>query len=259
MLTMRFVKYFVVFLVVFSSCNVKKDLTKTTIISKKFSARKVARKHVASNFNKTSVAAKLKVNFNNGKLNQTISVSLKMKKDEVIWLKATKFITLFKVKITPTSVRYYSSYAKNYIEGDFSILKKLLGVDINFNQLQNLLLGQSLLNVKKQKLGVTIEDNNYVLAPESQVQLLDISFFVNPSHFKLDKQSVVNPQKNKRLDISYPSYKMIDGELFPQEIQILAKEPDAFTKINVTVKSVKFDENFNVYFSIPKGYKQIKS
>jgi len=52
---------------------------------------------------------------------------------------------------------------------------------------------------------------------------------------------------------------MIDGELFPQEIQILAKEPDAFTKINVTVKSVKFDENFNVYFSIPKGYKQIKS
>ncbi|MBT6082037.1 MAG: DUF4292 domain-containing protein, partial [Polaribacter sp.] len=79
------------------------------------------------------------------------------------------------------------------------------------------------------------------------------------SHFKLDKQSVVNPQKNKRLDISYPSYRMIDGELFPQEIQILAKEPDASTKIDVTVKSVKFDENFNVYFSIPNGYKQIKS
>ena len=138
-------------------------------------------------------------------------------------------------------------------------MKKLLGVDINFNQLQNLLLGQSLLNVKKQKLRVTIEDNNYVLAPESQVQLLDISFFVNPSHFKLDKQSVVNPRKNKRLDISYPSYRMIDGELFPQEIQILAKEPEAFTKIDVTVKAVKFDENFNVSFSIPNGYKQIKS
>ena len=76
---MRVVKYFVVFLVLFSSCNVKKDLTKTTIISKKFSARKVARKHVAANFDKTSVAAKLKVNFNNGKLKQTISVSLKMK------------------------------------------------------------------------------------------------------------------------------------------------------------------------------------
>ena len=176
-----------------------------------------------------------------------------MKRDEVIWLKATKFITLFKVKITPTSVRYYSSYAKNYIEGDFAILKKLLGVDINFSQLQNLLLGQSLLNVKKQKLGITIEDNNYVLAPESKVQLLDLSFFVNPSHFKLDKQSVVNPQKNKRLDISYPSYRMIDGELFPKEILILAKEPDAFTKMDVTVKSVKFDENFNVYFSIPNG------
>jgi len=37
---MRFVKYFVVFLVLFSSCNVKKDLTKTTIISKKFQQEK---------------------------------------------------------------------------------------------------------------------------------------------------------------------------------------------------------------------------
>lgn len=258
MSTIRFVKYFVVILMVLSSCKAKKDLLKTTTISKKMSARKVARKHIASNFNKTTVAAKFKVNFNNGTLKQRISVSLKMKKDEVIWLKGTKFITLFKVKITPTSVRYYSSFTKNYVEGDFSMLTKLLGIEINFEQLQNLLLGQSLLNLKKQKQRVTIEDNKYVLTPESQVDLFDISFSVNPSHFKLEKQSVVNSQKNKRLDIFYPSYSMIDGELFPQEIQIIAKQPKTFTKIDFITKSVLFDTNLDLSFSIPNGYKQIK-
>ena len=111
---MKFVKYFVVFVIVFASCKAKKNLMNTPAEIREMSARKVARKHMASNFDKTFVEAKLKASFNNGKLKQRISVSLKIKKDEVIWLKGTKFITLFKVKITPTSIRYYSSYAKNY-------------------------------------------------------------------------------------------------------------------------------------------------
>ena len=131
---MKFVKYFVVFVIVFASCKAKKNLMNTPAEIREMSARKVARKHMASNFDKTFVEAKLKASFNNGKLKQRISVSLKIKKDEVIWLKGTKFITLFKVKITPTSIRYYSSYAKNYFEGDFTILKKILGTEINFNQ-----------------------------------------------------------------------------------------------------------------------------
>ena len=97
-------------------------------------AKKVVRKHISSSFDKKTVDAKLKVAFKNNKNSESFSVRMKMKKDEVIWLKGTKLITVFKAKITPTSVSYYSSYFKNYFEGDFSMLKKLLGTDINFSQ-----------------------------------------------------------------------------------------------------------------------------
>ena len=50
------------------------------VIAEEMSAKKVARKHVAANFDKKTVDAKLKANFNNGKTKQSISVSLKMKK-----------------------------------------------------------------------------------------------------------------------------------------------------------------------------------
>jgi len=255
---MNFVKYLLVFVFVFTSCKTKSNLISTTIVAEKISAKKVARKHVASNFAEKSVLAKLKANFNNGKLNQSFSVSLKIIKDEVIWLKGTKFITVFKAKITPTSIRYYSPYAKNYFEGDFSMLKKLLGADINFQQLQNLLLGQSLMNVKKQKQHVVITDNAYVLSPKSQAILYDVFFSVNPSHFKLDKQAIVHTTKNQRLDISYPSYTLVDDAVFPTEIQIKAKQPGAFTNIDFMLKSVQFNTDVDVSFSIPKGYKQIK-
>lgn len=255
---MKYVKYILVFVIVFASCKTKKNMMRTSVVAKEMSAKKVARKHIASNFDKQSVNAKLKANFNNGKLKQSISVSLRMKKDEVIWLKGTKFITVFKAKITPTSVSYYSPFAKNYFEGDFSMIRKLLGTDINFEQLQNLLLGQSLLNVKEQKQNVSIQDNSYLLSPENQASLFDIFFAINPSHFKLDKQSIVNVEKDQRLDILYPAYNVVDDEIFPSEINIKAKQSGKFTNIDFFVKSIEFDTDFETPFTIPKGYKALK-
>lgn len=255
---MKFIKCFVVFVVVLTACKTKKSLIDSSVLAEEMSAKKVARKHVAANFDKKTVDAKLKASFNNGKLKQSFSVSFKMKKDEVIWLKGTKFITLFKAKITPTSVRFYSSLNKTYFDGDFSMLQKILGTDINFNQLQNLLLGQSLMNVKKKKQEVIIQNNSYVLSPNEPEKLFDIFFSVNPSHFKLDKQSIVNSRKNQRLDVVYPLYNVFDGVVFPSEIKIKAKQPGSFTNIDFSLRSVEFNTDVNTSFSIPKGYKQIK-
>ena len=256
---MRFLKYFVVFLIVFTSCKTKKSImdSKNTTV-KKISAKKIAKKHIASNFNKKSVVAKLKANFDNGKLKQSISVSLKMKKDEVIWLKGTKFITVFKAKITPNKVRFYSPLLRKYFDGDFSMIKNILGTDINFEQLQNLLLGQSIMNLKDEKQNISIEGNSYVLSPEKQANLFDIFFSVNPSHFKLDKQSIVNDAKKQRLDIFYPSYGVLDNAIYPSTIQIKAKQSNKYTNIDFMVKSIEFDTDFDTPFTIPKGYKQIK-
>lgn len=255
---MKFIKCFVVFVVVLTACKTKKSLIDSSVLAEEMAAKKVARKHVAANFDKKTVDAKLKASFNNGKLKQSFSVSFKMKKDEVIWLKGTKFITLFKAKFTPTSVRFYSSLNKTYFDGDFSMLQKILGTDINFNQLQNLLLGQSLMNVKKKKQEVIIQNNSYVLSPNEPEKLFDIFFSVNPSHFKLDKQSIVNSRKNQRLDVVYPLYNVFDGVVFPSEIKIKAKQQGSFTNIDFSLRSVEFNTDVNTSFSIPKGYKQIK-
>jgi trans-2-enoyl-CoA reductase len=226
-------------------------------IAKEISAKKVAKKHIAANFDKETVDAKLKVNFNNGKTKQSLSVSMKMIKDEVIWLKGTKFITVFKAKITPTSVSYYSPFAKNYFEGDFSMIKKLLGVEINFEQLQNLFLGQSLLNVKEEKQDLEIVNNRYILSPEIQASMFDIFFTINPSHFKLDEQSIINVEKNLRLDVKYPAYNLVENVVFPSEINIKAKNSKSVTAIDFFYKSVVFNTTLNMSFSIPNGYKRL--
>lgn len=255
---MKFLKYILLFTMILTSCKTTKNMINAKAIAKEMSARKVARKHIAANFDRETVDAKLKVNFDNEKTNQSLSVSMKIKKDELIWLKGTKFITIFKAEITPTSVRYYSSVFKNYFEGDFSMIEQLLGVKINFEQLQNLFLGQSLLNVKEENQKVNIINNNYVLSPEEQTELFDIFFTINPAHFKLNQQSIINADKNLRLNIDYPSYNLIDNEIFPSQINITAKNSKRTTNIDLIYKTVVFDTEVEMSFNIPNGYKQLK-
>lgn len=254
-------KYFTVLIVLFlsfTSCKSTKVATNNLAVIKEISARKVAKRHVSANFDEKTIDARLKVNYKDTKDDVGFSVRMKIKKDEVIWLKGTKYITVFKAKITPTKVQFYSSFYKNYFDGDFSMLKKLLGTDINFQQLQNMLLGQSLFNVKSERHEVSILKNSYQLSPKNQPVLFDLFFNINPLHYKLNKQSVVNSMKNQRLDISYPKYSNKKGVLFPEKININAKQNNKFTVIDITTRSVEFNTKLNIDFKMPNGYKEIK-
>ena len=255
---MRFFKYILIFTLFCYSCKTKKNMIDANASAKNISARKVAKKHDLALFDKNSVDAKLKVNFDNGKVSQGLSVFLKMKKDEVIYLRGTKLITVFKAKITPTSVSYYSPFAKNYFTGDFSMIKELLGVEINFEQLQNLFLGQALQNLKEEKHEVEIVNNKYILTPEKQNTLFDIFYNINPSHFKIDEQSISNSKEKLRLDIRYPSYDLINDVVFPSQINIIAKNEKRTTTIDFNYKSVVFDEEIFMNFKIPAGYKRLE-
>ncbi len=255
---MRFIKYFIAFLFVFTACKTKKTMINNTIIAKDYSSKKVAKKHVSANFSKKSLEAKYRADFDNGKLKQNISVNLKMIKDNVILLKGTKFITVFKLKITPEGVGFYSPINKTYFQGDFSMLKEILGVDIDFFQLQNLFLGQSLLDVTNEKQEVFIENNAYVLSPKVQDSLFDIFFFINPGHFKLEKQTVLSANKKERLDVFYPSYSLFKDVVFPSKINVSAKNKGTVSQLNFTLKAVEFNTDFDTRFVIPNGYKKIK-
>jgi len=254
---MRYLKYLFVFILVFTACKTKKYALDNSIIAKEMSAKKVARKHVSANFKKKTISAKFKVNFNDGSTKESISVYVRIKKDEVIWLKGTKFINVFKAKITPDKVRFYSPIEKKYFEGDFSMLEKLLGTNINFQQLQNLFLGQAILDVKNKKQNIALEKNAYVLSPKTQATLFDAFFAVHPGHFKLNQQSIVNTLKNQRLDIKYTSYKLVDDEIIPQQINIILKQENKLTIIDLILRSIELNTKINTSFTVPNGYKRM--
>ncbi|MDG2195001.1 MAG: DUF4292 domain-containing protein [Polaribacter sp.] len=222
------------------------------------SPAKVSKKHIATLLDKQTLEAKLKVAYTTSKHKKKISVKLRIEKDTIIWLNATYAgLLVARAKITPTKMSYYEKVSKTHFEGDFTIMRKFLGAEVSFSQLQNLLLGQAIFDLKQQKYEFIINENAYLLLPKKQDELFNVFFWINPTHFKLDKQELISRKKNQLLQVQYKNYALIDEERFPKRIEIQAKENRNSTRVIIEYRNIIFNKKFSTPYRVPRGYKRI--
>lgn len=250
------ITYFLVLMIFIGSCKTNKSTVGES--TRIMSANKVIKNHYGNDFNKETITARLKVKYS-GKSNLPgVTASLRLKKDETIWVSLTKLgFPIGKALITKNKVSYYEKINRTYFEGDFKLLSNWLGTDLDFEKVQNLLLGQAILNLKEEKYDVDFQENNYLLKPKRANDLFDILFMINPLNFKINKQQVTESDKGKTLTIEYRDYEKIENEIFPRNILINALDGRYNTTVNVDYRSIEFNKTVNFPFTIPKGYKEI--
>ena len=253
---------FLFFLLVLVSCESKRELVRTKGL-KNISSKRIIKKHNATSFVANTLDSKLKVSYsvkNKGKSTRVnLKVTLRILKDSIIWIKGSKLINVFRAKITPNSFSYYSPINKGYFKGDFSLLEKMLGTKVTFKQLQNLLIGESVLDLTKPKYISEVSEGLYKLTPKDKSDLYRLSLFFNPVNFSLNKQLLNSNVDSKILQIQYRNYQKIKEQLMPKKIVIKALEDkDNFTVIDVEFKSLVLNKQISIPFRIPSGYKSIK-
>lgn len=67
---------------------------------------------------------------------------MRMKRDSIIWLTINKLVELGRVKLTPDSVYGYLKVGNKYVACTYTDLKNKMGVDIDFNTIQRILIGK---------------------------------------------------------------------------------------------------------------------
>ena len=188
-----------------------------------------------------------------------MTVSLRMEKDEKIWIKASILgITLAKALITPERVSYYETLSNTYFDGDFSLLSDLLGTDINFEQTQAILLGQTIFSTDPKQFTSEVVNNKYRLEPKRQSRELLYSLLLNPDNFKVAGAVVDQPVEQRNLSVQYGPYQKIEGSYYPSEVVINAQEKDAVTRIEVMYRKIDLNVSVSFPFTIPNGYEQIE-
>lgn len=243
-------------MVLTTSCKSSKTSSTTTM---NLSAKKLIKKSDEVKFDKRSIKANLSIKYSGKAELPNLKASLRIVKDSIIWISVSKFsIPLAKIIITQDQVQFYEKLSKTYFIGDFKLIKEWIGVELDFNKVQNLFIGEPLLNLNQDKYEVGIQENSYVLKPKKDNPIFEILFWIDPSNYKLLREELKDQNKEQYLSILYKDYTNLDKALFPKGFLIRANSDKNETKIDITYRNVIFDTMLRFPFKIPNGYKEIE-
>jgi hypothetical protein len=207
----------------------------------------------------TTLASRVNVNYDDGSRSQSITVSLRIQKDEMIWVSASILgISIARLLITTDNVSYYETINRTYFDGDFSLLSSWLGVDVDFQMVQNILMGQAVLPISSDKYDASVFGSNYRLTPKTQHELFKHIFLVNPGNNRMASQQIVQEEEQRVLTVDYASYQNVGLFLFPKEIRLNAIEQKDQTRVILDFRTVDVNPVVTFPFRIPGGYDQIR-
>lgn len=209
----------------------------------------------AQNFKTAFVKGTLSYSDENQK--QKANIDIMIEKDQQIFIHVRAYgISIAKALITPQQVNYYSKLNKSYFEGDYRFINQLLGTEVNFNRLQNILLGQLLDSHSEQPMTATLEDGMHKLTP-TESNDIESAYFFEDKNSLLKKESITDYFSDRRLTISYPNYRKIHNFVIPTAINIEA-EQEKVINLDISYDNVSFNEDLPINYKVPKDYQKIE-
>lgn len=237
------------------SCKSKKIVADGTL-DENLSAKAIIRTHYENALDFKTLSGKMRIDYSDGQDSQGVAVSLRMEKDKAIWISAP--FGVVKAYITPGRVTFYNKLQNEYFDGDFAYLSKFVGMELDFEQVQNLLLGQALLDLKDTKYDASIAGGNYQLKPKKPLDIFKVLFQVDSDNFRMASQQLSQPLKKRLLQINYSDYQKINKWLLPQKIAVAAIDKTQRNTIDIEYRNIEFDRPLSFPYEIPDGFDEIK-
>nr|WP_314603952.1 DUF4292 domain-containing protein [uncultured Capnocytophaga sp.] len=246
---MKFLSYSFIFLTIFlSGCRTTKTTTSQMGGKLLLSEKDILKAHTEAFPSFETLVGTLNVSYDNGKKQQSLPLSFRMKKDEALWLSAP--LGIAKALITKDKVQFYNKLDNTYFEGDYSISSQYLGIPLSFEMLQNLLLGQILL----QKEIIDVQPFNDGYRGNVSSENLDIAFVLT-QQCKVDNTQIRQKGKERSLQASY-SYQQVDHILFPWDLHLLV-EAEEFIQIKLKFSNLQRNVAVKFPYSVPSGYQPL--
>jgi len=244
---------YIIIIVLLYGCAPGKNLTSTVGEIPEMRTKQILKKHIKQHAKFNTLQCKLKIElFQNSKA-QSNTVTLRMDRGKTIWINA--FLNMIRIKITPDRVQMYNKIDKTYFDGDFSLIKQLLGIDLDFSNLENLLLGDTFFKHNSSSLNQVKDNSGYTLKPYKLDPTLNVLYRINPFYFKMKTQEISHLKEEIHLKVNYDDFQEINQQLIPSKMAITINEKQNNTFIKLNLKSVSLNQSIRFPFKLPKGYK----
>lgn len=227
-----------------------------TIDENAISSQKIIKNHYNNKSDFSTLYIRSSAKYRDEKQSQNVSAEIKIKKGEKI-LVSIRFlgITMAKALITPNEVKYYEKINGTYFEGDYASLSVWLGTDLDFEKIQNMLVGKPIDDLTQQDYAYELTDKFYKLSAVKDKTEKTFSF--ESKNYLLKKQEISQPEKDRTFAVNYPNFQDFALAILPANLEINAMQKKGKTEISIDYNSVTFNEDLSFPYSVPDGYDRI--
>jgi len=245
-------KIFILLLLFFlAGCSTKKKIVSDRPIND-LEISEIIKNSKKSELKFQNLRNRVKVEFNDGRSTQTVSLSLRALNQEIIWISASMIVPVAKILLSNERIIFYEKFQKTYINQEIDIIMNALGIKNPVKSFQNLLLGKSIFDINRGSWERVENPNYYVLKSSKGIQT---SLFINPKTFLLDQQRIFIPMLSSLITIDYSNYKNIEDKIVPNNVLISYLRGNKIIKINLKYSQFDFPNNLTFPMEIPTDYK----
>lgn len=208
-----------------------------------------------ANFNFNYLQAKAKVQANVKNKDYTLNFNIRMQKDERIWISVSAIasIELARILINKDSVRIIDRINNQYLVKDYEFLSGMLNTNVNYELIQNLMIGNSPLLMNNESLFIKQDDQNYILSNHNKENISNYAY--RKADAKLSSFSMEENTDTKRnIQVQYNDYRLIEDANFPFLINSIASSQKESLKLNVQYTKVEKLNSLEFPFNVPKRF-----
>ena len=227
--------------------------TTTVVKSKKAENLALLRKNDLA-FNTLSLKGKARLDINGNTNN--VSMNIRMKRDEMIWVSVTAIagIEVARVLITPDSIKVRNNFQNVYLKKPFSYVHSFTNKQVNFKLLQSVFSGNTIDSFMIEQS--ELEQQAGVWELKGQQQDLAYRVLFN-TLMKVAENNLNDVKSGKALKVVYGDYQKVPDELFPTSMQISSMA--GMKNIGLKFDFSKIERNLplDFPFSVPGKYEVI--
>ncbi|MCK5782277.1 MAG: DUF4292 domain-containing protein [Flavobacteriales bacterium] len=214
------------------------------------------------------MSSTVKIKFKSSGSKNSFTAKLRMEKDKTIWINISFFgISFARGIMTPEGVSMYERQNGTFFKGDYKYISEMLGSELDFYQIQALLLGKPLFEIKANKYKTLISKNSLLLEYKNNKELTEKAvnngdyikrYWYNPINYELERQMLALPDRSTTLIVKNNNYALVEKKYNLPQIIDLQIMNDKSTMVELEYKGMKVDNKLSFPFSIPKDYTEIK-
>lgn len=276
---------FFIIAIVFSSCKTQQATVKNSI--KDIDVDVLFNKMKENELQFQTLSFKAEINAKINRKKSGFGATVRMQRDSMIWISVTPGLGLeaARILITQDSLFFMNRINKEYVCSDFSYISQRFKVDVDFNMLQSLLLGNDFGDYENDQFKTAFDAGSYRLnAAERSKQkkfirnnddaqrILVQSVWLDPDNYKINQIRIKNLlDDTRKLEAFYSDFEAADQQLLTTHVvfEIVAKGTVTNKKdneekmenqrflIELNLSKIEVNQSITMPFTIPSKYQKM--